>query len=114
MTGYEPFTAGYLPPVYPHHDFTGPGIVVHVRVGGELVGDLSRQGERVSWNSAAPVSAEGRDLRQQVHRRLRQGAAAGRELDDVWHELLAAVPHDPPYLGDLAELRAAIERRHGR
>jgi hypothetical protein len=95
----------YAPPAYPHHEYRGPGMVVPVRVEGHLVGHLTRQGDRVGWHSAAVPSGSSADaVRRAIGDALREGAAQRRPLYEVWDALLASVPHDPAYVGELADV----------
>jgi hypothetical protein len=103
----QPMDVSYAPPAYPQHDYRGLGLVVPVRVGGVLVGHLTRQGDRIGWYSApCPPGSEADATRRAVGDALREGAARRRPLYEVWDTLVAAVPHDPTYVGELADVLA--------
>lgn len=100
----QPSDLAFAPPVYPGHGYAGRGIAVRVHLGAETVGFLSRQGDAVGWNATAPAWTDAGIIRTLVSDALRSGAAEGRSLDEVWTEVLALVPHDPPREVDLASL----------
>lgn len=106
----QPLDLRYAPARYPGHGYVGLGEVVRVHLGDETVGFLTRQGEAVGWTADAPPDTDAGIVRGIVNDRLRAGALAGRPLEEVWDEVLAVVLHDPPYMGDLAEVAEAARR----
>jgi hypothetical protein len=104
----QPMDGSYFPPAYPHHEYRGLGMIVPIRAGGDLVGHLTRQDDRIGWHSARiPAGSAADAVRRAVADTLREGAAGHRPLHEVWHELLAAVPHDAAYVGELADVLTA-------
>jgi hypothetical protein len=107
----QPMSLVVAPPVYPGHDYAGEGEIVRVRVGRTPVGWLSRKTpDDVGWLPAdAPSRPDRAELaaivRGQVQDALREGAAAGTPLVEVWAALLDQVQHDAPVRADLGQLR---------
>jgi hypothetical protein len=107
----QPMDLVLAPPAYPGHSYTGSGEIVRVRVGRTPVGWLSRRTpDDVGWLPApAPTRAPRAELagivRAQVQDALREGAAAGTPLVEVWAAILDQVQHDAPVRADLGTLR---------
>lgn len=104
----QPMRLLAAPPAYPRHDYTGTGEVVRIRVGTRSVGWLSRRTpDDVGWlPDRAPSGPRGAELvqivRTQVQAMLREGAAAGTPLIEVWAAILDQFQHDAPRRADLA------------
>ncbi|GAA4981272.1 hypothetical protein [Actinopolymorpha pittospori] len=105
MIEKQPLALTYAPPRYPRHSYTGEGEIVTVRVGREIVGHLTRQGDAVGWDATAPPYTDAGIVRRIVEDALRAGAAQGRSLDEVWREILASVQHEDPVTAPLDGLQ---------
>ncbi len=103
----QPMGLVLAPPAYPGHGYEGVGEVVRVRVGRTPVGWLSRRTpDDVGWLPAPAPSRPDRAtlagiVRQQVQDALREGAAAGTPLIEVWAAILEGTQHDAPVRADL-------------
>ncbi len=95
------------PKRYPAHTYEGTGEVVRIRVANRTVGWLSRRTpDDVGWIPAPSDSLLVGIVRVQVQDQLREGAAAGTPLIDVWAAILDGTQHDAPVQADLGQLAA--------
>jgi hypothetical protein len=97
----QPASLAYAPPSYAGHDYTGPGDIVAVRLGADVVGHLTRQGDRLGFIARPGLSADAHTVRHIVEDTLREFAAAGRAPVDAWAECLRLTTHDAPVVGPL-------------
>jgi hypothetical protein len=105
MIKNQPADLAFAPPSYPDHVYTGEGTIYVVRVGREVVGHLTRQGDAVGWDASAPGNTDAGIVRRMVSEALRMGAYHGRPLDEVFAEILASVQHDDPVIAPLDGLQ---------
>jgi hypothetical protein len=101
----QPMHLVYALPSYPGHDYRGPGEIVTVRVGPEVVGHLTRKGDGVGWLPRPGLSAEAGTVRLIVNDVLRTFAREGRPPVDAWAECLRLTQHDRPRVAPLDGFR---------
>ncbi len=95
----------YAPPHYPHHDYSGEGEIVTIRLGDEIVGFLSRKDwTAVNFNARPDLSDLGHFERRRVFGTLRDFAYDGRPMVDAWAEILNKHQHDKPVIAPLGGL----------
>jgi hypothetical protein len=101
----QPMSLVDAPPAYPSHDYRGTGEIVTVRLGDEVVGHLTRQGERLGWLPRPDLSDDAHAVRHLVEDVLRECAAAGRPAVEAWAECLRLTQHDRPVVARLEGFR---------
>ncbi|OZV74776.1 hypothetical protein CA850_29810 [Micromonospora echinospora] len=102
----QPADLVFAPPRYPAHDYTGPGEIVTVRLGREVVGYLTRKGwDGVGWLPRPGLTEDADIVRVLVYDILRDAAAEGRPLVEAWAEVLDFTTHDAPVTAPLDGLR---------
>ncbi|SBT68215.1 hypothetical protein GA0070622_5311 [Micromonospora sediminicola] len=100
-----PMDPVYTPASYPGHDYLGPGEIVTVRAGREVVGHLTRQGARLGWLPRPALSEAAGAVRLIVEDVLCSFARDGRPLVDAWAECLRLTQHDSPVVAPLDGFR---------
>jgi hypothetical protein len=101
----QPLSLTYAPPAYPQHRYEGLGTIVRILAANEFVGHLTRQGDAVGWDASAPPDTDAGIVRRMISERLREGAATGRPLDDVFYEILDDFQHEDPVTAPLDGLQ---------
>jgi hypothetical protein len=97
----RPLDLGYAPPSYKRHAYTGEGEIVRVRVGREVVGYLTRQGDAFGWLTQANLTPEADTLAQWIGDTFREGALSGVPFVETWAKVLDGAQHNAPKLGPL-------------